>query len=119
MSLKTLVIVLAGVGAVLLFASRLTASADELTAADGDLALPDQPAGDEVLMKESGSIPPATIVGTNNLQQEQRNTIIVPTAMTMSITKTSSTAISNDSSTASISSSTSATVIHNGVQSTP
>ena len=98
------------------------ASADELKTAGDDLALPDQPAGNETLAKQSGSSAPVNIVDTNNNieQQQQQNTIVVlPTTMTMAITKSGSIAIGNDSSSASITSSASATVIHSGVQQTP
>jgi hypothetical protein len=95
------------------------ASADELKTADDDLTLPDQPAGNETLAKQSGSLPVATTVGTNNIQQDQQNSIVLPMTMSNSITKTGSIAIGNDSSSASITSSASATVIHSGVQQTP
>jgi len=117
MSIKALVILFA-VSAMLPFASPWTASADELTTGGGYLALPDQPAGDEALTKQSGSTP-GTVVDTNSIQQQQQNTLIVPTPMTMSITKTATTATVNESSRASITSTISATVIRSGVQQTP
>jgi hypothetical protein len=108
--------------AMLLFASPWAASADELNTADDDLALPDQPAGNETLAKQSGSSPtPVNIVDTNNnVEQQQQNSIVgLPTTMTMAITKSGTIAIGNESSSASITSSASATVIHSGMQQTP
>jgi hypothetical protein len=122
MSTGPLAIVFAGMSAMLLFASPWAASADELNTADDDLALPDQPAGNETLAKQSGSSPtPVNIVDTNNnVEQQQQNSIVgLPTTMTMAITKSGTIAIGNESSSASITSSASATVIHSGMQQTP
>ena len=116
MPTKAFAIAVAGAGAMLLFASAWAASDDEFRTAD-DLVLPGQPAGDDMLMKQSGSAAPPVILNTNNIQQDQKNTItIMPVTMNTSITKTSSTEVINDDSIASITSSASATIIHGGQQ---
>jgi hypothetical protein len=115
MPIKTLAIALAAVGAMLLFAVPRATWADEINAADDNLALPDQPAGNDTLAKQSGSTTPVTIVGaTNTMVQPQPNTIIAPTAMTMAIAKSGSIAVGSSSSTASITSSVSTAIIQNG-----
>ena len=118
MSARALAIVFAGVSAIL--ASSWEASADELKTADDNLALPDQPAGNETLVTQTGSGTPVNTVDTNNnIVQQQPNTIIVPTATTMAITNSGSIAIGSNgssSSSASIISSASASIIHGGVQ---
>ena len=112
--------VFAGVSTMLVLGSW-EASADELNTAGDTLALPDQPAGNETLAMQSGSSTPVNMVYTgNNIEQRQENTInILPTTMTMTITKSGSIAFGNDSSTASITSTATATVIHGGAQQTP
>jgi hypothetical protein len=120
MPARALAIVFAGVSAILLLASSWEASADELKTADDNLALPDQPAGRETLVTQTGSGTPVnTVDANNNIVQQQPNTIIVPTATTMAITSSGSIAIGSNgssSSSASIISSASATIIHGGVQ---
>ncbi|HZF35621.1 MAG TPA: hypothetical protein VE914_17625 [Candidatus Angelobacter sp.] len=95
------------------------ASADELKAADDNLAVPDQPAGNETLVTQTGSGAPVnTVDANNNIAQQQQNTIVVPTATTMALTQSGSIAIGSNgssSATASIVSSASATIIHGGV----
>lgn len=115
MPTKALAIVFAGVSAMLPFASPWMASADEPTTADDSLALPEQPAGNETLVQQSGSTTPVNIVDAHNniVQQQPNSIIIVPTAMTTTITKTGGIAIGNDNSSGSITSSASATVIRN------
>jgi len=114
---KAVQIVLAGVSAMLLLASPWAASGDELGTTDDNLALSAQPAGDETLAKQSGAAAPVNTVDTNsNIVQQQPNTIIIPTAMTMTIAKSGSIGIGNTSSSASITSSTSAAVVRNGAQ---
>lgn|SRR6185312_9858540 len=120
MPIRALAMVFAGVSTMLVLGSW-EASADEFNTAGDTLALPDQPAGNETLAKQSGSSTPVNIVYTgNNIEQRQENTInILPTTMTMTITKSGSIAVGNDSSTASITSTATATVIHGGAQQTP
>src|SRR5580765_2373295 len=109
MSTRALAIVFAGASAMLLLASW-EAAADELDTAGDTLALPDQPAGNETLAKQSGSsaTPLNTVDTSSNIEQRQENTIyILPTAMSTAITKSGTIAVGNDSSTASITSSAS------------
>jgi hypothetical protein len=97
----------------LLLASPWAASADDVRAADDNLALPDQPTDNGTLVNQSGSVAPVNILDTNNnIVQQQPNTItIIPSAMNTAITKSGSIDIGNDSSSASITSSASATLI--------
>ena len=118
MPIRALVIVLAGLSTMLLLGSW-EASADELKTADDNLALPDQPAGNETLVTQTGSGTPVNTVDVNNTIVQQPNTIIVPTATTMAITNSGSIDIGSNgssSSSASIISSASASIIHGGVQ---
>ncbi|HTP01984.1 MAG TPA: hypothetical protein VMJ64_11475 [Anaerolineales bacterium] len=115
MPTKALAIVAAAVSAMLLFTSARGASDDEFKT--DHLVVPDQPAADEVLVNESGSGAAPVIMNTNNIEQEQRNTItILPTTMTTSIIKSSGTETINDDSIATVTSTASATVIRGGQQ---
>jgi hypothetical protein len=106
---KALALVFAGVGTLLMVVTP-SASADELATDDATLALPDQPAGDDALGKESASSP-ATVVDTNGVLQPNGT---LPTTMTVTMPQGGGTTIVNTSTSAIATSTLNATITGNG-----
>jgi hypothetical protein len=109
MATKAAALVFAGVS-VLLMAAAPAASADELAADDATLALPDQPAGDDALDKESASAP-AAVVDTNGVLQPNST---LPTTMTVTMPQGGGTSVVNTSTSAVATSTLTATITGNG-----
>ncbi|MGH6927253.1 MAG: hypothetical protein ACREEV_02965 [Dongiaceae bacterium] len=107
MATKALALVFAGVSAL---AAAPSASADELATDNATLALPDQPAGDDALDKESASSP-ATVVDTNGVLQPSGT---LPTTMTVTMPQGGGTSIVNTSTSAIATSTLNATITGNG-----
>ena len=114
MPTKALAIAVAGASAMFLFASAWAASDEEFKT--DALIVPGQAADDEALIDQSGSgAAPVLMNPTNNIEQDQRNTItILPTMMTTSVIKSSGTETINDDSIATVTSTASANVIRGG-----
>lgn len=108
MATKPITLLFAGLSAVLLLAAA--ASADEPIAEDATLALPDQPAGDDTLEKQSATAP-AAVVDTNGVLQPGAP---VPTSMSVAMPAGGGTNIVNTSTSAIATSTLNATISGNG-----
>jgi hypothetical protein len=108
MATKPITVLFAGLNAVLLLAAPV--SADEPAADDATLALPDQPAGDDLLEKQSAAAP-ATAVDTDGVLQP---TAPLPTSMSVAMPPSGGTNIVNTSTSAIATSTLNATVTNNG-----
>jgi hypothetical protein len=95
-----------------LFAVMPSASADDLASDTATLALPDEPAGDDALRKESGSSPTATVVDANDVMQPASalpsTTVQIPDSSGLSTVNFSNSTVAT--------SNLSATITNNGIQ---
>jgi hypothetical protein len=108
MATKPIPLLFAGLSAVLLLAAA--ASADEPIAEDATLALPDQPAGDDTLEKQSATAP-AAVIDTNGVLQPSAP---LPTSMSVAMPASGGTNIVNTSTSAIATSTLNATISGNG-----
>jgi hypothetical protein len=109
MATKPITVLFAGLSAVLLLAAPV--SADERAADDATLALPDQPADDDMLEKQSATTP-ATAVNTDGVLQPSAP---VPTSMSVAMPPSGGTNIVNTSTSAIATSTLNATISGNGL----
>jgi hypothetical protein len=109
MATKPITVLFAGLSAVLLLAAPV--SADEPAAADAALALPDQPADDDMLEQQSATAP-ATVIDTDGVLQPNA---LLPTSMSMAMPASGGTNIVNTSTSAIATSTLNATISGNGL----
>jgi hypothetical protein len=106
MTTKAVALAIVGVSVLLIEPS----SADEIAADDTTLALPDQPAGDAALEKQSASSP-GTVVDTNGVLQPNSP---LPSTTTLTLPPSGGTSIVNTSTSAVATSTLNATITGNG-----
>jgi hypothetical protein len=107
MATKAVALAIVGVSALLIAGSS---SADEIATDDTTLALPDQPAGDAALEKQSASSP-AAVVDTNGVLQPNST---LPTTLPVTLPPSGGTSIINTSTSAVATSTLNATITGNG-----